>query len=72
MDKDYELRLKAINLAYYIFCEEFKKDYTRKSNEITQEMDNLESNCNSRNILNKTFHLLWLDCASNRLLLVVL
>ncbi len=44
MDKDYELRLKAINLAYYIFCEEFKKDYTRKSNEITQEMDNLESN----------------------------
>jgi len=41
---NYELRLKAINLAYYIFCEEFKKDYTRKSNEITQEMDNLESN----------------------------
>lgn len=41
---DYELRLKAINLAYYIFYEEFKKDYIRKSNEITQEMDNIESN----------------------------
>lgn len=41
---NYELRLKAINLAYQIFHEEFKKDYIRKSNEITQEMDNIESN----------------------------
>lgn len=41
---NYELRLKAINLAYYISCEEFKEDYIRKSNEITQEMNTLESN----------------------------